>query len=211
MRRNSRNMARRMLRWVPAGALAALICLSTAGISYATLNRPVTPTAGTALLGAPTSHDSAQLQAKRRMLQAQADSALTTKGSLTRQQAAAQPQPEPAGAATGPKAGISQSQQAPFATSVFAVRNSYQGPVGRQWLQAFAGGPRGPSTGEPSSGALRVYSGSSGQGPLQRIGDFPAPKGFGPLRIDSISGTRLLLTDDTGRRIAFDLGTRHFD
>jgi hypothetical protein len=93
----------------------------------------------------------------------------------------------------------------PFSSSQFTVSNSYQGPVGQQWLIAYAGAENGKP-------AIRVYAtnadpSAAGFVDLLATADAPAPSaGEDGLRIAGVSGSALSFTDGE----AFDLSTLKF-
>ena len=108
-----------------------------------------------------------------------------------------------------PPAGIVAMQQGPFPATTFTVRDVWQGPVGADWVLAYAGATPGSSGGPPTRGALRLY-GETADLHLVPIGTFPAAAGTGPLTITGATGTLLRLRTDSGTTLSFNLGTHQY-
>lgn len=103
-------------------------------------------------------------------------------------------------------AGIVAMRQGPFSPATFLVRNLWQGPIGSDWLLAYAGAVPAAGGSAPR-GALRVYTEST-DARLTMMGTFPAPAGVGPLTITAAAGDLLELRADDGTTLSFSLGTK---
>ena len=107
------------------------------------------------------------------------------------------------------QAGIIAMRQGPFPRSTFDVRDFWQGPVGSDWILAYAGATPDASGASPTRGALRLYSESADMH-LTLLGTFPAAEGTGPLTITAVSGDVLQLRTDDGTTLSFDMQTRQY-
>lgn len=129
-------------------------------------------------------------------------------------QARANPRPKlpSAGVANAPlpspqrQAGIVSMHQGPFPPSTFVVRNFWQGPVGSEWVLAYAGATQESPDRPPQLGAVRLYSESASM-QLSEIGVFPAAPGTAPLTITAANGDVLQLRSDSGATLSFNLQT----
>lgn len=110
------------------------------------------------------------------------------------------------------QAGIVNMRQGPFPTSIFTVQNFWQGPVANDWVLAYAGaktnadGTRGP-------GGIVLYTettNAQGGFDLHPLGTFQAPKGTTAVTITSVNGNQLLLHDQSGAPLTFDLASHQF-
>lgn len=109
---------------------------------------------------------------------------------------------------TARQAGVLAIRQGPFPPATFLVRNVWQGPLGSEWLLAYAGAE--PATaGAVARGAIRLYSESEDLR-LTLLGTFSAPNGTGPVSIVANNGDALQLRADDGAALTFDLSTRQF-
>ena len=132
-------------------------------------------------------------------------------------QARANPRPKLPSAGLAPaaqaapqrQAGIIAMRQGPFPRSTFDVRDVWQGPVGSDWVLAYAGAAPDAPAASPTRGAIRVYT-ETADLHLTLLGTFPAAEGTGPLTITAISGTLLQLRTDSGATLTFDLQTRQY-
>jgi hypothetical protein len=127
-------------------------------------------------------------------------------------------QPPPHPTETDPPSGILNTQVGPFGPATFTVRNAWRGPVGSDWVFAYAGGARTTAPGgtpqsdaaAPTQPGLRVYE-SDGDEPFSNlVGVFSAPNADSPLTITGSSGTVLTLKTDSGRGYHFDLQTHRY-
>lgn len=113
-------------------------------------------------------------------------------------------QPEPAH-----QAGISNVRQGPFSTSIFTVRNFWQGPVGNTWLLAYAGAKTNPD-GTLGQGGIMLYqeiSNHTGGFTLQQVGMFLATRPCTALTITAAQGELLTLHSASGASLTFNLRT----
>lgn len=110
------------------------------------------------------------------------------------------------------QAGISNAGQGPFSASFFTVRNSWQGPVGGDWVFAYAGAK--PNADRSSGqGSIVLYTqtvNAFGGYDFHPVGTFAAPTGTTALTIVAVKGTLLQLRSDTGQALAFNLATHQF-
>jgi hypothetical protein len=116
-------------------------------------------------------------------------------------------QPEPTR-----QAGISNVRQGPFSTSIFTVRNFWQGPVGNTWLLAYAGARTNPD-GTLGQGGIMLYqeiSNHAGGFTLQRVGMFLATRPCTALTITAAQGELLTLRSASGASLTFNLQTHQF-
>ena len=109
------------------------------------------------------------------------------------------PQPSPTYVA-----GISQTPQGPFASITFQAYNSYLGPIGTKWYDAYAG-ENINADGSAGPGAVRVYTVD-----LNYVGDYIAPGPVGKLRIIGYSGVILQLHADSGQNLTFNIQTHQY-
>lgn len=107
-------------------------------------------------------------------------------------------------------AGIVAMRQGPFQRTTFVVGNFWQGPVGTDWLLAYAGAAPSTPNGPPARGAVRLYSETAAMH-LSLIGTFPAPEGTGPLTITAVSDDVLHARTDNGGSVSFDLRTHRYN
>lgn len=133
-------------------------------------------------------------------------------------EARAHPRPKPAKPVLPPpqpapqrQAGIVDLGQGPFASS-FAVHDLWQGPVGSDWVLAYAGGKMNPD-GTPGLGGIALYTetiNNQGGFDLHPQGTFLAPNGTTALVITAQQGDLLLLRSVTGQHLTFNLISRQF-
>lgn len=110
------------------------------------------------------------------------------------------------------QAGITNMRQGPFPASVFTTRNFWQGPVGNDWVLAYAGAQT-RSDGTIGPGGLMLYTetaNTQGGFDLHLLGTFLAPGGTTALTITAVDGTTLQLSSESGAHLAFDLVTHQF-
>lgn len=107
------------------------------------------------------------------------------------------------------QAGIIAMRQGPFPRPTFDVRDVWQGPVGSDWVLAYAGAVPDAPGASPTRGAIRLYT-ESADLHLTLLGTFPAAEGTGPLTITAESGNLLQLRTDDGTTLSFDLQTRQY-
>jgi hypothetical protein len=109
--------------------------------------------------------------------------------------------------------GISDQRSGPFPGPLYAVVNSWQGPVNGEWLIVFAGGPHTDRDGGPvATGGVRIYV-----GPIQpsideqfvAVGD-RLSKLAGELSVISVNGNVMTLRNPVGTVTTFDLGSKTF-
>jgi hypothetical protein len=109
--------------------------------------------------------------------------------------------------------GISDQRSGPFPGPLYAVVNSWQGPVNGEWLIVFAGGPHTDRDGGPvATGGVRIYV-----GPIQpsigeqfvAVGD-RLSKLPGELSVISVSGNVMTLRNAARTVTTFDLGSKTF-
>jgi len=116
-------------------------------------------------------------------------------------------QPEPTR-----QAGISNVRQGPFSTSIFTVRNFWQGLVGNTWLLAYAGAKTNPD-GILGQGGIMLYqeiSNHTGGFTLQQVGMFLATRPCTALTITAAQGELLTLRSASGTSLIFNLQTHRF-
>lgn len=156
---------------------------------------------------------------------AQANSGSSTNPKLQAMQqqiatARAQPRPHTSDQDPAPTAqpaparheGISNVRQAPFAPSIFTVHNNWQGPVGNDWILAYAGAKMNQD-GTIGQGGVVLYSETptkQGGFNLHPLGIFLAPTGTTPLTITEEKDNRLTLHSASGQTLTFNLLTRQF-
>lgn len=189
--------AGRKLAWLAAVAVIALV--TGAGAAFATADA-----------GATVGWPPAKAQAwQREQAEIAAARAHPRPKPASPQNAAPPHQPDPT-----PAAGIDNAMhQGPFPAMTFLVRNFWQGPVGPDWLLAYAGATRVPADGSVQQGGLRLYRearDANGDLELQEIGAFPAPGAVGAVTITAAGGDVLQLRTDSGGVLSFDLRTRQY-
>ncbi len=134
--------------------------------------------------------------------------------------ARAHPRPKPGNQNQAPpvqpaptrQAGILDMGQGPFPQSSFAVHNFWQGPVGSDWVLAYAGAKTNPD-GTPGVGGIVLYTetiNNQGGFDLHPLGTFLASKGTTALVITAQQGNLLLLHSVTGQQLAFNLISHQF-
>ncbi|GHO87887.1 hypothetical protein [Dictyobacter formicarum] len=127
------------------------------------------------------------------------------KGGSQNQAPAAQPAPTR-------QAGIVSMRQGPFPASVFTVRNMWQGPVGSDWVLAYAGAKTNPDS-TPGTGGIVLYTetvNAQGAFDLHPLKTFLAPNGTTTLTITATNGNLLLLRSQNGTQLTFNLVTHQF-
>ncbi len=130
----------------------------------------------------------------------------------TRPKPSNQNQAPPVQPAPTRQAGIVALGQGPFAQSSFAVHNFWQGPVGSDWVLAYAGVKMNPD-GTTGLGGIVLYTetvNNQGGFDLHPLGTFLAPKGTTALVITAQQGNLLLLRSVTGQQWAFNLISHQF-
>lgn len=111
------------------------------------------------------------------------------------------PPPQP------PQAGIINAPQQPFSPAVFKARNAWQGPVGSEWVIAYAGAQTNPD-GTSGRGGLMLYR--VGSFALEYIGTYLAPAGTTALTIIQWQGDLLRLEAASGQMMTFNLQSRQY-
>ncbi len=148
------------------------------------------------------------LDAKQQGMQQQIDAARAHMRPKTGDQDAA-PTAQPAPAR---QEGISNVREAPFAVSIFTVRNNWQGPVGQNWVLAYAGAKTNQD-GTLGQGGVVLYTetaNAQGSFDLHPQGIFLAPKGTTVLTITAEQGNLLTLHSASGQTLTFNLLKRQF-
>lgn len=110
------------------------------------------------------------------------------------------------------QAGIVNMQQGPFLPSVFTVRNFWQGPVGSDWVLAYAGA-KPNADGTAGQGGIVLYTetvNQSGGFDMHPLGTFLAPAGCPALTITAIEGNLMTVRSISGRTLTFNLQTHQF-
>lgn len=111
------------------------------------------------------------------------------------------------------QAGIDTTMhQGPFSVTEFTVRDSWQGPVGADWVLVYAGATTGIA-GPAGQGALRLYSEPTdayGAYHLVPLGTYQAPAGDAALTVAGANGSVLSLRTDSGSTLSFNLQTHHY-
>ena len=116
--------------------------------------------------------------------------------------------PVPPAQPTPPRqAGIIIAPQTPFSPAIFTARNAWQGPVGSQWVMAYAGAQTNPD-GTPGRGGLLLYT--VGDFALEYVGTFLAPAGTTTLTIIQLQGDLLRLQAASGQRLTFNLQSQQY-
>jgi len=100
--------------------------------------------------------------------------------------------------------GISQTAQGPFASITFQACNSYLGPIGTKWYDAYVGANIN-SDGSVGPGAVRMYTVD-----LDYIGDYIAPGPVGKLCVISFNGVTLQLHAASGQNLTFNIQTHKY-
>lgn len=161
------------------------------------------------LLSAQATSGPSLLQQKQQILQQQQKDIATARariGPFTRKPAPSTLTPEPL------HPGIIQTHQGPFPPSFFLVQSLWQGPIGKDWVLAFAGGKPG-SNGTVQQGAMLLYTvirDQRGFSTITLIGMFPAPNTSTSLHIVSVQGHLLQLQSESGVQSTFDLQTHQY-
>lgn len=109
-------------------------------------------------------------------------------------------------------AGIVNMQQGPFLSSVFTVRNFWQGPVGHDWVLAYAGA-KPNADGTTGQGGIVLYTETVNQFggfDLHPLGTFLAASGCPALTITSIQGNLMKVRPAIGHQLTFNLQTHQF-
>jgi hypothetical protein len=157
----------------------------------------------TVIHGASTSNASNALAQKQQILQQELN-----EGRAHAQAQAGPDTPVPTAQTPQPRrAGIINSRQAPFPPSIFTVNNAWQGPVGSQWINAYAGAQTNPDD-TPGRGGLVLYT--DGDFALSYLGTFLAPAGTPALTINKVQGDMLLLQTASGQAFAFNLQSHQY-
>jgi hypothetical protein len=110
------------------------------------------------------------------------------------------------------QAGITSMRQGPFPHSLFAVQDLWQGPVGKDWVLAYAGAKMNVD-GTTGQGGIVLYTetiDNLGSFDLHPLGTFLAPPGTTGLTITASRGDQLLLSSTTGQHLTFNLTTHRF-
>lgn len=109
-------------------------------------------------------------------------------------------------------AGIVNMHQGPFASSIFTVRNFWQGSVGSDWVMAYAGAKPHPDSTLGPGGVVLYSETANAQGgfDMHPQGTFLAPKGATSLTITGMNKNLLLLHSQSGTQLTFDLVTHQF-
>lgn len=110
------------------------------------------------------------------------------------------------------QAGILDLGQGPFPRSTFDVHNFWQGPVGSDWVLAYAGVKMNPD-GTSGLGGIVLYTetvNSQGGFDLHPLGTFLAPNGTTALAITAQQGDLLTLRSTTGQQLTFNLTSHQF-
>lgn len=105
------------------------------------------------------------------------------------------------------QAGIISAPQTPFPPSIFKVRNAWQGPVGSEWVSAYAGAQTNPD-GTTGRGGIVLYT--VGDFALAYVGTFLAPAGTTPLTIIQAQGDLLRLQAASGQLLTFNLQSQQY-
>ena len=110
------------------------------------------------------------------------------------------------------QAGITTMRQGPFPLATLSVQNLWQGPVGNDWVLAYAGAKM-QSNGTAGQGGIVLYTetiNNHGGFDLHPLGTFLAPSGTTALTSTTIKGDLLLLTSTTGQQVTFNLTSHQF-
>jgi hypothetical protein len=140
-----------------------------------------------------------------------ASAARTSDGSpvRTQKQQAQLPTAQPAPTR---QAGIMAMQQGPFLSSVFTVRNFWQGPVGRDWVLAYAG-VQPKADGTAGQGGIVLYTetvNAVGGFDLHPLGTFLVPSASPALSITAVQGNLMIVRSENGPPLTFNLQTHQF-
>lgn len=115
---------------------------------------------------------------------------------------------------TVPTGGILNVPQGPFPYDVFAVKNSWGGDIGGQWLWVYAGqvGPENQASGPYGGVALfsQTLSGLDYGTGVKSLGYVTVSGLTGPLHITSVTGNTMNLNDVQGNVYTFDLSGLKF-
>jgi|GraSoi2013_100cm_1033763.scaffolds.fasta_scaffold109242_1 hypothetical protein len=109
------------------------------------------------------------------------------------------------------QAGIIDMHQGPFLSSVFTVRNFWQGPVGSDWVLAYAGA-KPNADGTAGQGGIVLYTetiNQQGGFDLHPLGTFLAPNSTA-LTTTAANGNLLTLRSTSGQVLTFDLSTHQY-
>ena len=107
---------------------------------------------------------------------------------------------------------ITNLPQAPFSPTIFVVRNSWQGPIGLEWIFAYAGA-KANVDGTPGQGGIVLYTQvatASGNFDFSPIGTFLAPGGTRMLTIVTVNGNLMKLHAENGQEFTFNLQTHQY-
>jgi hypothetical protein len=110
------------------------------------------------------------------------------------------------------QAGIVDLQQGPFLSSVFTVRNFWQGPVGSAWVLAYAGA-QPKADGTAGQGGIVLYSetvNAVGGFDLHPLGTFLVPSASPALSITAVQGNLMIVRSENGPPLTFNLQTHQF-
>jgi hypothetical protein len=111
-----------------------------------------------------------------------------------------------------PQAGITQTHEGPFPPSFFLVQSLWQGPLGNNWVLAYAGA-KPASDSAPQQGGILLYTAPKNApmgSDLHLVGMFLAPGQITSLSILSANGNLLQLRSDSGGMLTFDLQTHQY-
>jgi hypothetical protein len=140
-----------------------------------------------------------------------ASAARTSDGSSvrTQKQPAQLPTAQPAPTR---QAGIFNVQQGPFLSSIFTVRNSWQGPIGSNWVLAYAGA-KPNADGTVDQGGIALYTetaNAAGGFDLHPLGTFLAPSDNPTLTITAVQDNLITVRSENGHTLTFNLQTHQF-
>ncbi len=189
------------MKWRPFGTIAKrLVWIGVVGVAVVAVG------VGTVLAGAPVT--SGWPAAKARLYDQEQQAVAQARANLRPKLPAAGGAPA-VQAAPARQAGVIAMRQGPFPRSTFDVRDVWQGPVGSDWILAYAGAAPEVPGAPPTRGALRLYRESADMH-LTLLGTFPAAEGTGPLTVTAESGEVLRLRTDSGTTLSFDLRTHQY-
>jgi hypothetical protein len=103
-------------------------------------------------------------------------------------------------------------QQGPFLSSIFTVRNSWQGPIGSNWVLAYAGA-KPNADGTVDQGGIALYTetaNAAGGFDLHPLGTFLAPSDNPALTITAVQGNLITVRSENGHTLTFNLQTHQF-
>ena len=142
---------------------------------------------------------------------------LAVEQQLQAAQEAARARPQPAkdprrGVATLPSpapwpSGIFETPQAPFSPALYRIANQWQGRIGDEFVQVYAGA----KTADPTQGVIVVLTTSAidlSDRTAQTGGFYLTTEKLGALRIVSATGTSLALVTPGGMQFVFDVASR---